>query len=587
MELRVAITMLLLLALGASEAVAREWSDSSGKYTVEAELVDLKDGVVRLLREDGQILGIPTEWLSETDRQFLAAQSGTRSVVVVPTEGRKWALLIGINDYAEIKDLDYCMADVQTLKDRLISVGFPDQNVFTLSDGASPAKYLPSKVNIERELAGVLSLVGRHDLLVVGFSGHGVHLDGSSYFCPMEASLAKPEETLISLEAVYAQLSACEAGQKLLLVDACRDDPRPGGAKTVKATAGAKGFAKSLEQPPGGILVLTSCQPGQVSVEDPKLGHGVFMHFVLAGLAGAADREEGNRNGAVSLLELYKFAESHTKSHVWDTRSLHQTPMLRGEIKGDYEIARLESPSRSAPEPSAPQVVTSSIGMKMVLIPAGEFMMGSPDSDENAEDTEKPQHGVKITKPFYLGVYEVTQEEYERVTGENPSHHEGDPKRPVENVSWNDAVEFCRLLSEKEGERYRLPTEAEWEYSCRAGEERKWCFGDSEDSLGAYAWFGSNSGRETHPVGDLNPNRWGLYDMHGNVWEWCWDGHEEDFYKRSGRDDPAGPTEASYHVYRGGSAMYDSRVTRSAYRVGTNPYTSRQDLGFRVVRSPQ
>ena len=159
----------------------------------------------------------------------------------------------------------------------------------------------------------------------------------------------------------------------------------------------------------------------------------------------------------------------------------------------------------------------NSIGIRLKLLPAGTFWMG--------EDLDA--HKVTLTQPFYLGVYEVTQEQYERVMGKNPSNFKG-PQNPVEKVSWDDAVEFCRKLSELPEEKaagriYRLPTEAEWEYACRAGTTTKYSFGDSESELGEYGWFDKNSDRKTHPVGQKQPNKWGLYDMHGNVWEWCSD----------------------------------------------------------------
>ncbi len=250
-----------------------------------------------------------------------------------------------------------------------------------------------------------------------------------------------------------------------------------------------------------------------------------------------------------------------------------------------------------------PVEVTNSIGMKLVLIPPGEFMMGSPETEADRDSSEEMLHRVRITKPFYLGMYEVTQSEYERVMGRNPSAFSSSGDRservsgsdtsrfPVETVAWKDAMEFCRRLSATDAERsagrvYRLPTEAEWEYACRAGSNTKWSFGDSETSPGDYAWYSGNSDRKTHPVGQKKPNAWGLYDMHGNVWEWCQDWRDADYYAASPTDDPQGPSAGWLRVTRGGGGYYSARACRSAYRGrGTPDYRSR-GLGFRLAFSP-
>jgi formylglycine-generating enzyme required for sulfatase activity len=222
------------------------------------------------------------------------------------------------------------------------------------------------------------------------------------------------------------------------------------------------------------------------------------------------------------------------------------------------------------------------VKLEMVLIPAGEFLMGSPDSDKNASGDEKPQHRVRITKPFYLGKYLVTQEQWEAVMGTNPSYYKG-PRNPVEDVSWEDCRGFVEKLSAKTGGgKFSLPTEAQWEYACRAGSTTRYCFGDEESGLGEYAWYGENSGNTTHPVGGKKPNAWGLYDVHGNVWQWCQDWYDGGYYANSPTDDPTGPSGGSFRVFRGGTWFYPAGACRSAYRYGGEPGLRDSGLGFRV-----
>ena len=225
-------------------------------------------------------------------------------------------------------------------------------------------------------------------------------------------------------------------------------------------------------------------------------------------------------------------------------------------------------------------VITNSIVMKLVHIPAGEFMMGSNDGDSD----EKPVHLVRISEGFYMGVTEVTQAQYREVMGINPSCFKGD-NLPVENVNWNDVMEFCKKLSQKEGKDYRLPTEAQWEYACRAGTKTRFGFGDSESSLGDYAWYEGSGGSKTHSVGVKKPNAWGMYDMHGNVWEWCSDWYSSDYYKTSPSANPIGPASGRLHVLRGGYWGNVPGSCRSAYRNGHKSDYRYCSQGFRVVVS--
>ena len=222
----------------------------------------------------------------------------------------------------------------------------------------------------------------------------------------------------------------------------------------------------------------------------------------------------------------------------------------------------------------------NSIGMKFTLIHAGEFYMGS-----EANDDEKPVHKVKINNPFYLGTYPVTQREWKAVMGDNknPSHFKGDDL-PVELVSWVEVQKFIKKLNEKEGtDKYRLPSEAEWEYACRAGTTTRYSFGDSESELDDYAWYDENSDDEMHPVGQKKPNPWGLYDMHGNVEEWVQD-KWHDSYDGAPTDGSSWERAGAFRVIRGGSWDFIAWSCRSANRARYVPRHRDNYLGFRLLQ---
>ncbi len=234
--------------------------------------------------------------------------------------------------------------------------------------------------------------------------------------------------------------------------------------------------------------------------------------------------------------------------------------------------------------PKLEQTETVDLGdgvtMDFVLIQPGWFVMGS--DEEFGDGDESPRHKVTLTKPFYLGRYEVTQEQWEKVMGANPSEFKG-AKRPVDNVSWNDCQDFLSKLQAKTGRKFALPTEAQWEYACRAGATSRWSFGDNDGVMGDYAWCGANSGGATHPVGGKKPNAWGLYDMSGNVWEWCADFYAKHAYSGGDATDPLGPSSGAGHVLRGGAWGDDSDFLRCAYRNCNGPDSRNNGIGLRCV----
>jgi formylglycine-generating enzyme required for sulfatase activity len=261
-------------------------------------------------------------------------------------------------------------------------------------------------------------------------------------------------------------------------------------------------------------------------------------------------------------------------------------------------------------------VEKNSIGMQMTLIPPGEFVMGSPDADLDAHDNEKPQHEVRITQPFHLASHQVTVGQFRafvEATDYKTSQQERrqaafglvevDDKvkwqclrrfnwqnvgfeqierHPVVNVTWDDAVAFCEWLSKKEQKTYRLPTEAEWEFACRSGTTTCWYFGDNDAELCKYAWDGNVD--RPQPVGQKLPNGFEIFDMCGNVWEWCSDWYSPDYYRSSPVDDPEGPSAGVVRVLRGGSFCHFINDMSSAYRNHEPSSSWSLDVGFRPAR---
>jgi formylglycine-generating enzyme required for sulfatase activity/serine/threonine protein kinase len=295
-------------------------------------------------------------------------------------------------------------------------------------------------------------------------------------------------------------------------------------------------------------------------------------------------------------------------------------PELPASTLAAVNAGDLPKPQPTAPD-NPPKSVTNSIGMKLVLVPAGEFLMGSTDAEQPAGEHpaliqyNKPQHRVRITRHFFLSALEVTQDQYQEVMGANPSAFRGDPRLPVESVSWFDAIAFCNRLSLRDnckpfyteptkasasvtivgGDGYRLPTEAEWEYACRAGTTTRFSFGDEGNGgkLDDYVWRRTTSDDRTHPVGRKLPNAFGLYDMNGNVAEWCWDWFGKSYYGMSDPEDPYGPAEGSHRVVRGGSYHWNSAGVYTPFertmRLNmAKPAAAKQaenSIGIRVARS--
>jgi formylglycine-generating enzyme required for sulfatase activity len=527
-------------------------------------------------------------------------------------KGKKYALLVGVKSYEHNKlpDLKYTENDVEELAKILRKKGRFDQVVLTTSRGAKAAGAKPTAKNIARALKALLAKKTKHDTLLVALSGHGAQVSVKDprgkgkvkelgFFCPADAQLSdanyKSERSpsMVNLAHLFQDLDGSGAGIKLLLVDACRNE------------VDSKGPDTDSLKPARGIAALFSCAASQKSYESGKLGkgHGVFFHYVLKGLGG----EARNKKGEVTWDRLVTYVKEEVPAAVREVigGGAEQSPH---ELKNLVNIPVLVGTDVGERKLELAKEIENSIGMKLKLIPKGDFMMGSPKDEKDRSEDEGPQHRVWITKPFYMGVYTVTQKQYEKVMSENPSYFSasgGGKERvkgldtddfPVDSVSWHDAKKFCDKLSalpkeKKAGRVYRLPREAEWEYACRAGTTTPFHYGKSLSSEqanfdGNYPYGGADKGpylKRPSKVGSYKPNAWGLYDMHGNVWQWCQDWYKKDYYAESDKEDPKGPESGTARVLRGGSRYSNGWVCRAADRGRFVPGRRLDIVGFRVV----
>jgi formylglycine-generating enzyme required for sulfatase activity len=373
--------------------------------------------------------------------------------------------------------------------------------------------------------------------------------------------------------------STASAGTTYYAVTVSNGTGTPATSSPVAVTVSAAPVAPSITTPPGSLTV-TEGQPAT---------------FTVAATGSATLSYQWQENGV----------------NVGTDSATYTFALPLNSHSGDSITVTVSNAAGSATSTAVtltvnPLLVTlaSSMPLNLTPIAAGTFTMGSPASDPDYVSDET-QHKVTISQNFYMGTCLVTQAQWQEVMGNNPSHFTGDLQRPVELVSWNDIATTTtspaytcfldRLNAEMSticpncpsGYVFRLPTEAEWEYACRAGTTTRFYWGDYTDSdttIKNFAWYNNNSGNTTHPVGMLLPNAWGLYDMAGNVWEWCQDWYGS--YDSGPDTDPVGPTSGSFRVYRGDGWANEGDFCRSAFRVYHSPVDSYYDLGFRVVLAP-
>jgi formylglycine-generating enzyme required for sulfatase activity len=534
--------------------------------------------------------------------------AATNMVSPVVWGAERWALLIGVDKCKAIGELKVCAADAVAIKDLLEGAGY---HYSLLVDSVPEMSEWPTLGNVRREVERLASVAEAADTILLFFSGHGVLINGESCLVPSDGDTA----TAIPVSWVTAQLDRSKARGKMLILDACH----AGAAK------GVTGIAPDLKRSDK-LIMLMSCDKNQVSWPDEDSGHSVFTSALIDGLTGQAV----GPTGKVTANSLAEYAKMRVKKWTFTQHKPLQTPLLCGnggdgvalldgvgstipkkqpvteqspvvpekkwpqekQVKSDTQdtqepavpvrksgTVRVPSGFKAAPgtvaEPYTgtgwPKEIThTATGMSFVFIPVGKFMMGTEDGVAD----QKPVHQVRLTNPFYLGKCEVTQGQWESVTGLNPSKMTTrDRSLPVESVSWNECQAFCKKL----GDGFRLPTEAEWEYACRTGTG-----GPGVSVLSEVGWNMENCEGTTHPVGTKKANAWGLCDMYGNVWEWCQDWYGD--YEPESVVNPQGLVSGRGRVFRGGGLNADDSYCRAVTRFGGVPSESFFFIGLRLVK---
>jgi formylglycine-generating enzyme required for sulfatase activity len=536
----------------------------------------------------------------------LVSQQEPRAADVkeLPQASERWALLVGVEDYTDrnISPLRGPANDVKKMRDTLVKyAAFPSDNIIVLSTKGRDAD-MPTRTGILTALSKIRNSIASNGLLLFMFSGHGISRGEKAFLLPSNATLTDDadllEDTSLSVDLLRERMAATKVKQIIMFLDACRNDPEKS-----KAASGnnplSEHFTKALdfarrnkEVEASAVIYATGLGERAYINNSDELGY--FTEAITKAMGGAV----ADKSGQITLGALVEYIQSNVPK--WVTRDYNKNQKPFSVIAG-YRAEKLVVSAIPAPPPSAVAVpgtvsairpveplkrtFANNIGMSFVLIPAGSFTMGSP-TDEPGRHSPERQHPVTISKPFYLQSTEVSRRQWTQVMGSDPSKFKdcGDDC-PVDNVSWNDAQEFIRRLNQMSGENYRLPNEAEWEYAAKSGGKTEKYAGTSNDSeLGDYAWFIDNSRGTTHPVGKKRANGLGLYDMSGNVYEWCQDWWGD--YPTTQVTDPTGPKAGKYPVIRGGCWGNDAHNMRTAGRLRDSVDSRSKDIGFRVARDP-
>jgi WD40 repeat protein/formylglycine-generating enzyme required for sulfatase activity len=537
-----------------------------------------------------------------------------------------WVVAVGVNGYDNagsrlggLTNLNFAVADakglVQSLKEQE-GIRYTKVNSMLIADEEQLA---PTAENIKQGFKFLEGADPRRDVVVLFLAGHGISAQESKFFfLPKDAAINGKNVDVglaISGDEIMTVLDA--PGNRLVFIDACQS----GGVDNDR-------MVRSLMDT--NAFVFAASRGNELSYESKELGHGFFTHSIMSALGGAPAALAEGRN--VSVLSMSGFVKDDVPKKTGGRQNpsayslgFYDFPMAVINVPRSQPVVAsttaapttAQPPAQSSPIPQPASATPAAVPERltpteMVRINGGTFTMGSPANEPDRKDNEV-QHQVTVNS-FYMGKYEVTQNEYQEVMGTNPSWNKGRDNLPVEQVSWYDAIEYCNARSQKEGltpaytidknqkdpnntnnrdnvkwtitwnrnaNGYRLPTEAEWEYACRAGTTTTYNTGASiSNNTG---WYKANSVETKRPVGQKPANAYGLYDMHGNVGEWCWDWKGS--YPSGAQTDLVGALSGSRRVVRGGSWAEPADRVRSAYRGDGDPSHRLWFVGFRLVRN--
>lgn len=507
-------------------------------------------------------------------------------------QNRKVAIVVGVEQYSSnlgFKPLYYAVDDAKLIAQTLQQQGYKVQ---LLTDSQATRDAILDRI----EQVGK-TLPEGDGTLIFYFSGHGLAENNTNYLASFGAVAGRLQSSALSLKEVEAEIRKTQAPRAVLFIDACRD-PLPTGSKGAN-----RGFIYEKSE---GMKVLFATKFGEKSYERDELKQGVFSHFLNRALRGQA----AEADGLITFDSLTRYVQQGTADWTLEHLKTTQLPYTQ-DLKENFGVLVLgqttpTAPPSSEPEPrpAAPTVVATPptrpasptntrlpFEPVMVSIPAGSFMMGCvegrDDVDGGCEADEKPAHQVSLSA-FQIGKYEVTFDEWDACERAKACPHAEDEgwgrgKRPVTNVSWNDITQnYIPWLNQQTGTRYRLPTEAEWEYAARAGGESAYPWGNSINCDKANYYECKPGG--TVAVGSYPANVWGLHDTAGNVWEWVQDWYGADYYRSSPASAPEGPSSGTYRVLRGGSWFSTPSGVRSANRHGDTPDSRNYGIGFRVAQ---